>query len=172
MTESRFGVDTTNNMPAQLCDPKREENVNRNLGLFRSPPLGFQSPALRHTSDSRHEGAGMQRAHFERNFADIGEHMYWKRFSLTPPRDPACNRRIMQRKWTLYIIHGISRTKRYTPKHHPSRVARRIAFSTLRLRNAGPRPRQIGPRERSTAKSVDVWEKKIQRSIDLSTTHI
>lgn len=37
MTESLFGVDTTNNMPVYLCDPKREE-----MGYFGVRPWIFK----------------------------------------------------------------------------------------------------------------------------------
>lgn len=68
----------------------------------------------------------------------------------------------------LYIIHGISHTG--LNAQGSSRVARRMAFSTSRFRNAGPQPRQIGQRERSTTRSINARTRHREPSISTLLT--
>lgn len=104
----------------------------------------------------------MQKGAFLKKFRGHRGHMHWKDFlqlhswilllivaSCKVSGDYIYCRQLL----LLYIIHGISHTA--LNAQGSSRVARRMAFSTSRFRNAGPRPRQIEQRERSTTRSVN-----------------
>ena len=63
----------------------------------------------------------------------------------------------------LYMSDGISHIG--LNAQGSLRVARRMAFSTSRFRNAGPRPRQIVQRERSTTRSVNARTRRHKKPL-------